>query len=321
MAESHPVGFQWVMEAKRRGAKIIHVDPRFTRTSAVADLHVPIRVGSDIVFLGAIVNYILQNGRDFRDYVVHYTNAAAILSDDYRDTEDLEGLFSGWDAEKGAYSELLGLQGHGAPLHRRRARAGGRAVPRSPRRRSAGRQPAARRPHTRASPLRLPDPQAPLQPLHARDGRAHLRNPRGAVPRGGRDAVRQLGARAHVGLCYAVGWTQHTVAVQYIRTAAIMQLLLGNIGRPGGGIMAMRGHASIQGSTDIPTLYNILPGYLPMPHPHKNAGVDSYVERNDPRAVSGATRASNRVRCSKRGTATPPTRKRLLLRPPAAHRR
>ncbi len=103
MAECHPVGFQWVMEAKRRGATIIHVDPRFTRTSAVADLHVPIRAGSDIVFLGGIVRYICENERYFRDYVVNYTNAPAIIDERYRDTEDLDGIFSGWDAEKGQY--------------------------------------------------------------------------------------------------------------------------------------------------------------------------------------------------------------------------
>src|SRR5437879_327471 len=99
MAECHPVGFQWVMEAKERGAKVIHVDPRFSRTSAVADLHVPIRAGTDIAFLGGIVNYILENGREFRDYVVHYTNAATIVTEDFRDTEDLDGLFSGFDEE------------------------------------------------------------------------------------------------------------------------------------------------------------------------------------------------------------------------------
>src|SRR5213083_563268 len=103
MAEAHPVGFQWVMEAKRRGATIIHVDPRFTRTSAVADIHVPIRAGSDIAFLGGIVNYIIENGREFREYVVNYTNAPAVISDDFRDTEDLDGLFSGWQSDAGLY--------------------------------------------------------------------------------------------------------------------------------------------------------------------------------------------------------------------------
>src|SRR4051794_34767012 len=103
MAECHPVGFQWVVEARERGAKVIHIDPRFTRTSALADLHVPLRAGSDIAFLGGIVNYILSNGREFREYVQAYTNARVIVSDDFRDTEDLDGLFSGWDAEEGKY--------------------------------------------------------------------------------------------------------------------------------------------------------------------------------------------------------------------------
>ena len=89
MAECHPVGFQWVMEAKERGAKIIHVDPRFTRTSAVADLHVPIRAGTDIAFLGGIINHVLQGGHEFREYVTAYTNAATIVTEDFRDTEDL----------------------------------------------------------------------------------------------------------------------------------------------------------------------------------------------------------------------------------------
>src|SRR6476619_43663 len=101
MAECHPVGFRWVMEAKKRGATIIHVDPRFTRTTAMADIHVPIRAGSDIVFLGAIVRYILENSRYFREYVANYTNAGALISEDYRDTEDLDGIFSGWEREKG----------------------------------------------------------------------------------------------------------------------------------------------------------------------------------------------------------------------------
>ena len=103
MAECHPVGFQWVMEAKARGATVIHVDPRFTRTSAVADLHVPLRAGSDIVFLGGIINYVLANEKYFRDYVVAYTNAPVILTEDFKDTEDLDGVFSGLDREHRTY--------------------------------------------------------------------------------------------------------------------------------------------------------------------------------------------------------------------------
>ena len=104
MAENHPVGFQWVMEARERGAQVIHVDPRFTRTSAMATKHVPLRAGSDIAFLGGIANYILQNELYFREYVEHYTNAPVIINDEFADTEDLDGLFSGWDPGQGEYS-------------------------------------------------------------------------------------------------------------------------------------------------------------------------------------------------------------------------
>src|SRR3954447_8110046 len=103
MAEQHPVGFQWVMEAKLRGAKVIHVDPRFTRTSALAHTYVALRAGTDIAFLGGIVNYVLQNELDFREYVVAYTNAASIVSDEFRDPDDLDGLFSGFDPDTRTY--------------------------------------------------------------------------------------------------------------------------------------------------------------------------------------------------------------------------
>src|SRR5713226_3128064 len=96
MAECHPVGFQWVVEAKARGARVIHVDPRFTRTSALADEHVPIRGGSDVAFLGGVVHYILEHGKDFRDYVLAYTNASTIVNEEFADSEDLDGLFSGF---------------------------------------------------------------------------------------------------------------------------------------------------------------------------------------------------------------------------------
>src|SRR5579875_3284175 len=103
MAECHPVGFQWVMEARARGAKLIHVDPRFSRTSALADCYVPIRAGTDICFLGGVINYVIENDKWFHDYVVRYTNAATILSEDYRDTEDLAGRFSGFQEEEREY--------------------------------------------------------------------------------------------------------------------------------------------------------------------------------------------------------------------------
>ncbi len=103
VAEAHPVGFQWVMEAKARGARMVHIDPRFTRTSAMADQFVPLRAGSDIAFLGGVINYILSNEKDFREYVLAYTNASFLISEDFRDTEDLDGLFSGFDPETGTY--------------------------------------------------------------------------------------------------------------------------------------------------------------------------------------------------------------------------
>jgi formate dehydrogenase major subunit len=106
MAEAHPVGFQWVMEAKARGAKIIHVDPRFTRTSAVADLHVPFRAGADIAFLGGLINYVLTEGKDFREYVTTFTNAADLVGEDFVDTEDMAGIFSGYNADTGRYDPI-----------------------------------------------------------------------------------------------------------------------------------------------------------------------------------------------------------------------
>src|SRR5260370_4812631 len=103
MAENHPVGFQWVIEAKERGTKVLHVDPRFSRTSAVANIWVPLTAGSDILFLGALIRYVLENELFFREYVVHYTNASVIIPEDFKDTEDLEGVFSGWNPEKKSY--------------------------------------------------------------------------------------------------------------------------------------------------------------------------------------------------------------------------
>src|SRR5256885_3720679 len=131
MAECHPVGFQWVMEARHRGAEVIHVDPRFTRTSAMATGYVSIRAGSDIAFLGGVVNYILENERYFRDYVVKYTNAAVIINENFRDTEDLDGLFSGWQPEKNQYDisswQYAGMEAHpAAGLHEQSSSVGGR---------------------------------------------------------------------------------------------------------------------------------------------------------------------------------------------------
>ncbi len=247
MAECHPVGFQWVMEAKRKGAKIIHVDPRFTRTSAVADEHVPVRAGADIVFLGGLIHYVIENDAWFHEYVAAYTNAAKIVSADFRDTEDLAGFFSGFDEDGRAYDpETWQYTGDTDPT--------------------------------------MQDPRCVFQILKrhfARYTPALIEEACGVPPAQFAQVARALtensGRERTTAFCYAVGWTQHTVGVQYIRTAAILQLLLGNIGRPGGGIMALRGHASIQGSTDIPTLYDLLPGYLAMPDAHAHPDLVAYV--------------------------------------------
>jgi formate dehydrogenase major subunit len=290
MAECHPVGFQWVVEAKERGATVLHVDPRFTRTSALAHGHVPIRAGSDIAFLGAVVNYILENGREFREYVVNYTNASTLVSEDFADTEDLDGFFSGWDAEKKTYDpsswQYEGKDASAAAGQRERGGHKG-----STGHDTGGHGAAA---DTNAAPTdpSLEHPRCVFQLLkkHFRRYTPELVEQVCGVPRGQFLRVAEAlcansGRERTSCIVYSVGWTQHTVGVQYIRTAAIIQLLLGNIGRPGGGILALRGHASIQGSTDIPTLYDLLPGYLPMPHAPTHPDRAAYVA--DTRSPTG----------------------------------
>jgi formate dehydrogenase major subunit len=269
MAEAHPVGFQWVMEAKARGAEVIHIDPRFTRTSALADLHVPLRAGTDIAFLGGVVRYVLENDLDFREYVAAYTNASFLVDERYADTEDLDGLFSGYDPETAAYDPASwhyeSLASDDEP--------GARAKEQSAPYQHGSGGPVL---DTGAGPIahdpELTHPRCVFQVLKRHFARytpemvaevcgvpveRFLRVCRAWTRNSGRDRT--------TALIYSVGWTQHTTGPQNVRAGAIVQLLLGNIGRPGGGVYALRGHANIQGSTDIPTLFNLLPGYLPMP--------------------------------------------------------
>ena len=289
MAENHPVGFQWVMEAKKRGAKILHVDPRFSRTSAMADRWVPLRAGSDIVFLGAMIHWVLENGREFRDYIVPYTNAATILREDFRDTEDLNGLFSGWDEEGKKYSPETWLYEGTEP---KSASGGGGGGGGQPGHRSAGGHSKDRGGEAmdvsglvRDETLRHPRCVFQVLKKHFARYTPELVERACGVPA---DRFREIaeefasasGPEKTGAICYAVGWTQHSTGAQIIRAAAILQLLLGNIGRPGGGILALRGHASIQGSTDIPTLYDILPGYLPMPSFEEPADLAGYMDRH-----------------------------------------
>jgi formate dehydrogenase major subunit len=295
MAECHPVGFQWVMEAKARGATIIHVDPRFTRTSALADIHVPLRAGSDIAFLGGIINYVISEDRYFREYVTAYTNAPTLINDQFRDTEDLDGVFSGLDAAERTYDfrtwEYQGGEVQAASGERDaeyRDRTSGAAT--SAAVRGAGRGEShgsggAAVPQGAERDETLQDPRCVFQIVKrhfARYTPEKVEEVCGVPPALFRKVCEALcansGRERTTALVYALGWTQHTVGVQYIRTAAILQLLLGNIGRPGGGILALRGHASIQGSTDIPTLFDLLPGYIPMPHAHQDEDLDRFIE-------------------------------------------
>ena len=286
MAEAHPVGFQWVMEAKRRGATVIHVDPRFTRTSAVADLHVPIRAGTDIAFLGGLIHHVLETGAYFEDYVRAYTNAPMILRDDFCDTEDLDGLFSGFDPETGTYdvrSWEYKDDDVGAAVGPRDNRS---KVPEHERGEIAGSggAPTSTDPHRDDT---LQDPRCVFQVLKRHFSRytpEMVHEVCGIAPEVFAEVAaaltRNSGRERTSAFCYAVGWTHHTVGVQYIRAASILQMLLGNIGRPGGGILALRGHASIQGSTDIPTLFDMLPGYIPMPHAHREQNLETYIAAN-----------------------------------------
>jgi formate dehydrogenase major subunit len=299
MAECHPVGFQWVMEAKRRGAKIIHVDPRFTRTSAVADLHVPLRAGTDIAFLGGLINYVLQNELYFKEYVLAYTNASTLLREDFQDTEDLDGIFSGYNAETRHYdestwqydgaTELSATNQGGAAQKQQEGSGEHEDVRRADQFESAGDGGSGQVPRPKRDET-LQHPRTVFQVLKRHFSRYTpelVGDICGIEPEVFLEVAKHVTANSNrertTSWVYSVGWTHHTVGVQYIRTCSILQTLLGNMGRPGGGIMALRGHASIQGSTDIPTLFNILPGYLPMPHALQHQSLDEYCAVGDNR--------------------------------------
>lgn len=296
MAEAHPVGFRWPMKARERGATLIHVDPRFSRTSACCNKHVQIRAGSDIAFVGGLINYVLTHDKWFKEYVLAYTNASTIISDDFQDTEDLDGLFSGYNSEKRSYkpaeghwvykdspSDLKkeekgsssesggkeGVHGHGIM--------GGASTHDSPRSDNTSSDPP------KDSTLQHPRCVMNLLRRHfARYTPEMVSTVCGCSAEELENVAELLcansGRERTSSIVYAVGWTQHSTGPQIIRAAGILQLLLGNIGRPGGMIMAMRGHCSIQGSTDIPTLYDSLPGYLPQPTFEKHhETIDGYV--------------------------------------------
>jgi formate dehydrogenase major subunit len=265
MAENHPVAFRFVTEAQQRGATIVHVDPRFTRTSALADIHAPIRSGTDIAFLGGIIRYILANDLWFREFALAFTNIATIIEDSYRDAEDNDGVFSGFDAKNASYApDSWQYEGEvlPSPLAEHFVRTADFV------------QGAAKSTqHPPATDQTLQHPRCVYQIMrhHYERYTPEMVERVTGCPQSiflrVCDALTKNAGRERTGaFCYAVGWTHHVHGVQIIRAASIIQGLLGNIGRPGGGMMALRGHCSIQGSTDIPTLYNMLPTYLPQPN-------------------------------------------------------
>ncbi len=257
-AEAHPCGFKWVIEAKKqRKAKLIVVDPRFTRSAAVSDYYAPIRSGSDIAFLGGVINYLLTNDKIHHDYVTHYTNAPFLIDEGFGFDN---GLFSGYNAEKRGYDKAtwkyqLDKDGY-----------------------------------ARVDPT-LQDPHCVFQLMKKHYSRytPELVSRATGTPKEQFLKVCEMIAETAapdktMTICYALGWTQHTVGSQNIRTMAMIQLLLGNMGMAGGGINALRGHSNVQGITDMCAYSETLPGYLSAP---TDADVDrkTYLEKRTPKAL------------------------------------
>src|SRR5437016_5451310 len=276
-AENHPCGFKWPIEAKRtRGAKMISVDPRFTRTSAVADLFCQIRAGSDIAFLGGVIRYAIENNRIAKDYLVNYTNAAFIVKGDFKLPADTDGVFSGFDAKTQSYDKSTwNYAGTGA----------------HPPNGSA--QPVPLLPEKVDYDLTLKNPNCVFQLLKKHYSRytPEMVERITGIPKEQflkaaelYTSIRKDGDMKKAGtIIYAVGWTQHTFGTQIIRTAAMLQLLLGNVGRAGGGVNALRGHSNIQGATDMAGIFDNLPGYLKVPNP-TDSDLTTYLKRTTPKA-------------------------------------
>ncbi len=269
--ENHPCGFKWAMEAKRtRNAKLISIDPRFTRTSSVADLFCQIRAGTDIAFLGGVINYAIENNRLAKEYIVNYTNAGFVVDSGFKLPTDADGVFSGFEAEKHSYNRASWNY------------AGGKAAapPALP--------PLPEKVEYDAT---LQNPNCVFQLLkkhYARYTPEMVERITGIPKEQFLKAaelftsIRKDGDMKKAGtIIYAVGWTQHSFGTQIIRTAAMLQLLLGNVGRAGGGVNALRGHSNIQGATDMAGLYDSLPGYLKVPIP-ADGSFDAWIKRATP---------------------------------------
>lgn len=255
-AEHHPIAFKWILRAKENNnARLIHVDPRYTRTSARCDYHVPLRSGTDIAFLGGMINYIINSDKCFKDYVVNYTNASFIVSPDF---SFKDGLFSGYDPKKRSYNKdswAFVKDEQGIPKR----------------------------------DMTLADPRCVYQLMKDHYSRYTLDMVSGITGVSKEDLMKvytqyaATGAQDKAGtICYALGWTHHTVGTQNIRTMSIIQLLLGNMGICGGGVNALRGEPNVQGSTDHAILYNLLPGYMKMPLGSIDT-LEKYLEKYTPK--------------------------------------
>src|SRR4051812_30305954 len=331
-AENHPCGFKWPVEAKlHRNAKMIVVDPRFTRTATQADLFLQIRAGSDIAFLGGLVNYAIQTNRIAKDYLINYTNAAFIVKEGFKLPDD--GLFSGFDGKtyaKDTWNYEAG--GNVGPVTQQttagtsattssQANGGGSTAnferksepvssqPSTPQKggdamgqghQAAGGPGASGQGGTKPPPMLPPNVAYDLSLQHPRSVYQLLKQQYSrytpemveritGIPKDqflkAADlftSIRKDGDMKKAGtIIYAVGWTQHTSGTQIIRTAAILQLILGNVGRAGGGVNALRGHSNIQGATDMAGVFDILPGYLKVPAPD-DTDLATYLKRTTP---------------------------------------
>lgn len=262
-ASNHPISMKWVQKARSNGAKLICVDPRFTQTASIADYYAPMRSGTDIAFLGGMIKYIIEKEKYFKEYVVNYTNASFIVGDKYAFND---GLFSGYDKQKRSYDKSTWAfkRDEKGNILRDETLQNPRCVFQ-----------LLKNHYTRYTPEKVSEitgtPVADLLKVY--------------------EMYAETGTKDKAGtIMYAMGWTQHTVGVQNIRTMAIIQLLLGNIGIAGGGVNAMRGESNVQGSTDHALLFHILPGYLRTPRANQQT-LKEYNEQNtpqntDPRSVN-----------------------------------
>jgi len=254
-AENHPISFKWVTRAKEKGATLISVDPRFTRTSSKADIYAPLRSGTDIAFLGGMIKYIIDNDLYFKEYVAEYTNASFIVNKDFYFKD---GLFAGFDPKTRKYDKKKWAFEYDA-----------NGIPKKDK--------------------TLTDPRSVFQLLKKHYSRYTLDKVSKITGTSPQDLIKVYKAYAATGrpdkagtIMYAMGWTQHSVGVQNIRTMAIIQLLLGNMGVAGGGVNALRGESNVQGSTDHCLLFHILPGYLKTPRA-SDVTLKAYIKHYTPK--------------------------------------